>query len=79
MSTADESHRAHASAAADAVAALTSRELAIVELLAQGMSNREIGDQLHLAEATVKAHLGRIMAKWQVRDRLQVVLRYLGR
>lgn len=78
MSTADDSQGAHTSAADPAVP-LTSRELVIVELLAQGMSNREIGDQLHLAEATVKAHLGRVMAKWQVRDRLQVVLRFLGR
>lgn len=58
---------------------LTARELAIVELLARGLSNAEIGEQLHLAEATVKAHLGRVMAKWQVRDRLQVVLMHLGR
>jgi DNA-binding NarL/FixJ family response regulator len=58
---------------------LTVRELAIVELLARGLSNAEIGEQLHLAEATVKAHLGRVMAKWQVRDRLQVVLMHLGR
>lgn len=57
---------------------LTARELAIVELLARGLSNAEIGEQLHLAEATVKAHLGRVMAKWQVRDRLQVVLVFLG-
>ncbi len=57
---------------------LTAREVTIVELLACGLSNAEIGEQLHLAEATVKAHLGRVMAKWQVRDRLQVALVFLG-
>lgn len=59
--------------------ALTTRELAIVELLARGLSNREIGEELHLAEATVKVYLGQVMSKWQVRDRLQVVLNFLGR
>jgi len=58
---------------------LAPREREIVRLLMRGMTNREIAANLHLSEATVKAHLGRVMTRWQVRDRLQVVLRALGR
>ncbi len=38
------------------------------------MSNAEIGRNLFLSEATVKSHLRRIMTKWGVRDRIQVLL-----
>lgn len=58
---------------------LAPREREIVRLLMRGMTNREIAASLHLSEATVKTHLGRVMTRWQVRDRLQVVLRALGR
>lgn len=54
---------------------LTARELDIVRLLSEGMSNAEIGRSLSIAEPTVKATLGRIMAKWNVRDRVQVLIR----
>ncbi|MCO7203996.1 response regulator transcription factor [Microbacterium sp. CnD16-F] len=50
------------------------RELDVLELLAKGMSNAEIGRDLFLSEATVKSHLRRIMTKWGVRDRVQVLL-----
>lgn len=53
---------------------LTPRESAIVEMLAQGLSNGEIAAALFVSESTVKTHLGRVMEKWDVRDRLQVVL-----
>ena len=53
---------------------LTPREAAIVEMLAQGLSNGEIAAALFVSESTVKTHLGRVMEKWDVRDRLQVVL-----
>lgn len=58
---------------------LTPREVEILDLLACGMTNRQIGVALNLSEATIKAYLGRIMRKWHVRDRLQVVLKALGR
>lgn len=58
---------------------LTPREIEILDLLARGMTNRQIGAALSLSEATVKVYLGRIMSKWHVRDRLQVVLKSLGR
>lgn len=54
---------------------LTDRELEVVTLLAQGMSNAEIGAAMFVSEATVKSHLGRITAKWRVRDRVQVLIR----
>lgn len=54
---------------------LTERELASVRLLARGMSNAEIARELHISEATVKSNLGRIMTKWEVRDRVQVLIR----
>lgn len=54
---------------------LTDRELEVVTLLAQGMSNAEIGAAMFVSEATVKSHLGRITAKWGVRDRIQVLIR----
>lgn len=55
--------------------ALSERELAIVRLLAKGRSNSEIAGELHISEATVKTHLGRVMAKWGVRDRVQTLIR----
>lgn len=54
---------------------LTERELEVVSLLAQGMSNVEIAAAMFVSEATVKSHLGRITAKWGVRDRIQVLIR----
>lgn len=54
---------------------LTEREHEVVALLAQGMSNAEIAAAMYVSEATVKSHLGRITAKWGVRDRIQVLIR----
>ncbi|WP_341978130.1 response regulator transcription factor [Microbacterium sp. LTA6] len=53
---------------------LTERESEVLERLAQGMSNAEIARTLIVSEGTVKAHLGRIMSKWQVRDRVQILV-----
>ncbi len=54
---------------------LTPRETAVVRLLAQGMSNAEIARSETISEATVKSHLRNVMAKWDVRDRVQVLIR----
>lgn len=54
---------------------LSMREHAVVSLLTQGMTNGEIARELFIAEPTVKAHLSRVMTKWKVRDRVQVVIR----
>lgn len=53
---------------------LSEREAEVLQQLGQGKSNLEIAYALHLAPGTVKIHLSSIMAKWGVRDRVQVVL-----
>ncbi|RKT05542.1 LuxR family two component transcriptional regulator [Streptomyces sp. 3211.6] len=56
------------------LAALTPRELEVMRLLAQGLSNAELAGRLHLSEATVKTHVARILAKLRLRDRAQAVV-----
>ncbi|MGW0159445.1 response regulator transcription factor [Mycobacterium sp. NPDC003323] len=53
---------------------LTARELDIFLEIATGANNREIADRLHLAEATVKTHVGHVLAKLDLRDRVQAVV-----
>jgi len=53
---------------------LTSRELEVLRLMARGRSNGEIANELFLGEATVKTHVGRVLAKLQARDRVQAVV-----
>jgi DNA-binding NarL/FixJ family response regulator len=55
-------------------AELTDRELEVLQLLTQGLSNVEIGGQLFLSEATVKTHVTRVLSKLGVRDRVQAVV-----
>lgn len=62
-------------AAAGSLSALTEREREILTLVARGLTNDEIGQDLFISPATVKTHLARIMAKLEAHDRAQLVVR----
>jgi DNA-binding NarL/FixJ family response regulator len=64
---------------APAEEALTSRELEVLELLAEGLLNKEIAQKLHISEATVKTHLLHIYAKLNVDGRTAAVTEALKR
>ncbi|AZM61414.1 MULTISPECIES: response regulator [unclassified Streptomyces] len=56
------------------LSALTEREREILTVIGKGWTNTEIAARLHLAESTVKTHVGRILAKTGSRDRIQAVI-----
>jgi len=53
---------------------ITERESEVFALVAEGRSNAEIGQALHLSEPTVKTHVGRLLRKLDARDRVQLVV-----
>lgn len=64
-----------AGAAGTVVESLTEREIEVLRLVAEGYSNRQIAQLIHLAEGTVKNHLSSILVKLGARDRTNAVLR----
>jgi two-component system NarL family response regulator len=53
---------------------LSNRELDIIKLVAEGLSNKEISSRLHLSEKTVKNHMGRIFSKLNISARSQAAI-----
>ncbi|MDP3985119.1 MAG: response regulator transcription factor, partial [Acidimicrobiia bacterium] len=53
---------------------LTDREWEVLALVADGLTNREIGEQLYLSEKTVKHHMTNLLAKLHVRNRVEAAL-----
>jgi len=51
----------------------TAREIEVLELISDGLANREIGDKLYLSEETVKSHVRHLLAKLQARSRAHAV------
>jgi NarL family two-component system response regulator LiaR len=65
---------AHPAALEPAPEALTAREMAVLRLVAQGLSNQEIADKIAVSEPTVRAHVSRILGKLHLASRTQAAL-----
>jgi len=65
---------AHPAELQPAPEALTAREMEVLRLIAQGLSNQEIADQLVVSEPTVRAHVSRILGKLHLASRTQAAL-----
>jgi DNA-binding NarL/FixJ family response regulator len=68
------SRRGHRRITTQGLDELTPRELEVLRLIARGMSNAEIGQELFITQQTTKTHVGRILMKLHLRDRVQAVV-----
>ncbi|MDA2944774.1 MAG: response regulator transcription factor [Actinomycetota bacterium] len=67
-------YRASRPRAAPDLSALTERELEVLTVVGRGLTNREAADTLYVSEATIKTHLGRVLAKLGLRDRSAAIV-----
>ena len=73
-----EARRRHRLTSQPAETPLSPRETEVYELLAQGLPNKEIAQNLYISEATVKVHVSRVLEKLGVRTRTEAAARSLG-
>lgn len=69
-----QAHLEHGSPHRPDLLTVTDRQADVVRLVAHGLSNREIADQLHLAESTVKGYVSEVLNRHHLRDRTQLVV-----
>ena len=61
------------------IPSLTRRESDVLALLLEGLSNREMGEKLHLSPLTIRDYISRLLLKYQVRSRTELAIRVIVR